>query len=231
MPQPAWSAPGQGAFSVAGQNAKAGRASRITSLERSANVTIADRAPLAWAAPCGQLRSAKLPTAPLKSVHSPPLLPVMDAPSHWHRRPCYSCTSSLNPLPSPLPSTGSLSPVSNSASTFSTPPLPHSTPPAIATEETVSCVEVQLYSVRHFTEHAQILAPFTRSVNHELDDKALADLMEFSSRKADYRMPYLICKNIEASVNVEVRHADCCGNLCRAFTQSGAVLLSRIAAC
>jgi len=86
-------------------------------------------------------------------------------------------------------------------------------------QDLVSCNEVQL-PVTPFAENAEDLALFTYSVNHDLTEAALADLLQLRACKATYRTPHLIRNFIEACIDIERRQVDCCINGCLGFTHT-----------
>ena len=62
------------------------------------------------------------------------------------------------------------------------------------------------------------MALYAFTVQHDLTQASVADLLKLSTCAAKYRTPYLMEGFIQASVNLETRTVDCCRNACLAFT-------------
>jgi len=81
----------------------------------------------------------------------------------------------------------------------------------------VSTNEVRL-PVAEFRDRRADLALYAYTVQHNLTQAAVADLLKLSTSGAKYRTPYLMERFIDESVNLETRSVDCCINGCLAFT-------------
>jgi len=62
--------------------------------------------------------------------------------------------------------------------------------------------------VGHFSDKGEDLAQYAFTVQHDLKQKSVADLLKLSTCTAKYRTPYLLERFIEASVNCDGRAVD-----------------------
>jgi len=81
----------------------------------------------------------------------------------------------------------------------------------------VSTNEARL-PVAEFKDRRADLALYAYTVQHNLTQAAVADLLQLSTSGAKYPAPYLIKRFIDESENLETRSVDCCINGCLAFT-------------
>jgi len=90
-------------------------------------------------------------------------------------------------------------------------------PPSPIYQPTVSTNELRL-PVGQFKDNRADWTLYAFTVQNDLTQASVADLLKLSTCAAKYRTPYLMERFIEASVNLETRTVDCCRNRCLAFT-------------
>ena len=90
-------------------------------------------------------------------------------------------------------------------------------PPAPIDQTTAPDNEIPL-SVQEFKDSAADLALCPDTVDHDLTQAAIADLLKLSTSAAKYRSPSFLEQCIDLSANIETRAVDSCVNGCLAFT-------------
>jgi len=64
--------------------------------------------------------------------------------------------------------------------------------------------------IDQFKEHKADLELYAYTVQHDLTQESIADLLKLSSETVKYRTPYLLWRFIDESVKLGTRHIDCC---------------------
>jgi len=73
----------------------------------------------------------------------------------------------------------------------------------------VNMNEIRL-RIDQFKEHKADLGLYGYTVQHDLTQESIADLLKLSSETIKYRTPYLLWRFIDESVKLGTRHIDCC---------------------